>query len=120
MARFAPRHGHGYGDDLSTPSSPPITTHPVPRILFHEDAFVAKAHRWAWAQQGPQGDVPNDGQNWPPRWPSKMQAVAAYWFFRINRKWYEGGKHPALLGIEQMVAYALDQAAIDIPEKPLW
>lgn len=121
MGRFFKRWGEdkSYDDDLSSPHSPSLLTHPVVRLLFFEQQFVDKARRWAWATQGP-CSVPNNGTNWPPKWPSQLQAVAAYWHFKLMKRHRDEGTMPATTSLEQMFQFAMSEMQADAPEKVGW
>lgn len=118
--RFTKRWGDGITDhSLSTPTSPSLKTHPVVRLLFFEQAFVDKARTWAWANQGP-CSVPNTGTNWPPKWPSQLDAVAGYWHFGLMKRHRESGTLQNSSSIEEMFAFAMSEMVGSDLSKTSW
>lgn len=104
--RFGPRFHPDIIEDFSTPTSPPLTSHPVVRLLYHEPDFCAKARIWAWRQQGPTSEV-NNGTNYPSKFPSRLQAVAAFWHWGVMKEYREDENRPEFNDVMEFYEYSM-------------
>jgi len=107
--RFGPRFRPDIIEDFSTPTSPPLTSHPVVKLLYHEPVVVRKARAWAWRQAVPTGEV-NDGTNYPSKYPTRLIAVAAFWHWALMREYRENANRPVFADMMEFFEYSLSLA----------